>query len=116
MPKPPTVPGLQDRLPAERLAFAAQVLKLIAHPGKLAILQHLYLQGETSVNDLVRVVGLSQPLISHHLANLKEGGVVACRREGQSMLYRLELYEVSSVLECMAHCRIPNPNGTVTPD
>lgn len=101
------LPTLNGELSEERLAFAARILKLIANPSKLAILQALHLNGETSVSDLCDQLGLSQPLLSHHLASLKAGGVVARRRDGKNVLYRLDLIEVTSVLECMSRCRIP---------
>lgn len=100
-----TLPALADPLTEERLAYAARILKLIANPSKLAILQHLHLHGPTSVNDLCAAVGLSQPLLSHHLASLKGGGVVQAQRQGKSIYYRLALLEVTSVLECLAHCQ-----------
>jgi ArsR family transcriptional regulator len=100
---------LASALSAEKLDFAARVLKLIASPVKLAIIDHLHQNGETSVNDLVEVVGQSQPLLSHHLATLKGGGVVNCRRDGKNIFYFLAMQEVVSVLECMSRCQLPNP-------
>ena len=110
----PTEPLLT--LEGRKLAFAARTLKLIASPAKLAILLHLHRHGETSVNDLAEAVGLPQPLLSHHLANLKAGFVVDARRHGKQMLYRLTLTEVVHVLECMGRCQIPDGfTATVDP-
>jgi ArsR family transcriptional regulator len=100
-------PSEAIHLAGEKLAFAAQTLKLIASPAKLAILQHLHQHGETSVTELVEVTSLPQPLLSHHLANLKAGFVVDNRREGKNILYRLALPAVVHVLECMVNCEIP---------
>ena len=45
--------------------------------------------GERSVNDLVRVLGLAQPQVSKHLRVLREVGAVDVRQEGRQRLYRL---------------------------
>ena len=103
----PTAPSLANGLTAEKLAFAARILKLISNPAKLALIQHLHFNGETSVLDLCEALGLSQPLASHHLANLKSGGIVDARRDGKQVFYRIILQEVINVLECMARCELP---------
>lgn len=100
------LPELRESLTEDRLAFAARVLKLIANPSKLAILQRLHLLGETSVGQLCEELGLSQPLLSHHLASLKNGGIVACERRGKQMIYSLKLTELTSVLACIERCPI----------
>lgn len=98
------IPVLLD---AEKIDFAAKVLKLIANPSKLAIIDYLHRRGEATVNELADLLGQSQPLVSHHLISLKNGGIINCRREGKSSFYYLSLTEVISVLECMANCRLP---------
>lgn len=94
-------------LTAEKLEFAARILKLIANPGRLAIIDHLQRHGETNVNDLVTVTQLSQPLLSHHLSLLKSGGVLNCRRDGKNIYYFLCMQEIVNVLECMNRCALP---------
>ncbi|MBA4758716.1 metalloregulator ArsR/SmtB family transcription factor [Sphingosinicella sp.] len=67
---------------------AAAVLKLLAHPQRLIVLCRLS-AGEASVNTLVDLTGQSQSSVSQHLAKLREGGMVATRREGTTIFYRL---------------------------
>ena len=45
--------------------------------------------GERAVNDLVRLLGLAQPLVSKHLRVLREVGAVEVRDQGRQRLYRL---------------------------
>jgi ArsR family transcriptional regulator len=45
--------------------------------------------GETNVNSLAEAVGLSQSALSQHLAKMREEGIVAFRREGQTLWYRV---------------------------
>ena len=68
---------------------AAQFLKLLANEHRLLVLCHLVMRGETTVNDLADAVGLSQSALSQHLARLREDGLVAFRREAQTLHYRI---------------------------
>jgi ArsR family transcriptional regulator, virulence genes transcriptional regulator len=68
---------------------AAQLLKLLANENRLLILCRLALSREVSVNDLADAVGLSQSALSQHLAKMREEGLLATRREAQTVYYRI---------------------------
>ena len=68
---------------------AAQLLKLLANENRLLILCRLALAREMSVNDLADAVGLSQSALSQHLAKMREDGLLATRREAQTVFYRI---------------------------
>ncbi|WP_269715412.1 ArsR/SmtB family transcription factor [Caulobacter sp. NIBR2454] len=70
-------------------AQAAKLLRALGNERRLMILCQLT-DGERSVGELQPVVGLSQSALSQHLAVLREEGVVATRREGQTIWYRIE--------------------------
>ena len=72
-----------------RASEAARLLELMANERRLMILCHLAARGEMSVTALNRVVDLSQSALSQHLAKLREDGLVAFRREAQTLFYRL---------------------------
>jgi ArsR family transcriptional regulator len=68
---------------------------------------NLLRDGEVCVCDLVRVIGSPQPTISRHLAYLRRSGLVAARKEGLWMHYRLspaksEFHQ--KLLECLTCC------------
>jgi ArsR family transcriptional regulator len=69
--------------------MAANLLRSIANEKRLVILCQLY-NGERSVGELEEVVGLSQSALSQHLAKLRSAGVVATRREAQTIYYSLK--------------------------
>lgn len=77
-----------DRL-AEKAGEATEFLKLIANENRLLILCHLVCNGEMSVTALTEAVGLGQSALSQHLARLREDGLVATRRDGQVIRYRI---------------------------
>jgi DNA-binding transcriptional ArsR family regulator len=61
---------------------------LLASEQRLVLLCRL-IEGECSVGDLAAYVGLAQSAASQHLAKLRAEGVVATRREGQTIYYRV---------------------------
>ncbi len=87
MPAAATDVGLDE---LERNAEeAAGLLKLLANENRLLILCRLALQGEMSVSALTSAVGLSQSALSQHLARMREEGLLATRREGQTIFYHI---------------------------
>jgi DNA-binding transcriptional ArsR family regulator len=71
-----------------RAATTADAFNAIAEPRRRQILDVLA-EGERPVNDLVRRLGLSQPLVSKHLGVLRKVGAVDVRSQGRERLYRL---------------------------
>ncbi len=68
----------------------AQMAKAIAHPARVAIIQHL-LNANTCINsDLVQELGLAQPTISQHLRELKDSGIIKGTIEGVSVSYCID--------------------------
>jgi DNA-binding transcriptional ArsR family regulator len=71
-----------------RAATTADVFNAVAEPRRRQILDALT-GGERPVGDLVRALGLAQPLVSKHLRVLREVGAVRVRGAGRQRLYRL---------------------------
>lgn len=72
----------------ERAAAAAALLRTLANERRLLILCQLG-GGELSVGALQMRLGLTQSVLSQHLAVLREEGVVATRRQAQTIFYRI---------------------------
>jgi len=93
-------PGPAALDPAELEARAAEAeafLRSLASRHRLMILCSL-LDGEVPVGELVRRLGLTQSNLSRHLANLREEGLVATRREGTVIHYRIASDRVRPIL------------------
>ena len=71
-----------------RAATTTDAFNAVAEPWRRQILDILA-GGERPVNDLVSLLGLSQPQVSKHLRVLREVGAVDVRKEGRKRLYRL---------------------------
>ena len=72
----------------ELLERIAEKLKALADPMRLRLL-HTLQDGELRVTDLLAVVGTTQANVSKHLAVLRQAGLVATRRDGMSIFYRV---------------------------
>lgn len=65
-------------------------LKAIAHPARIAILQHIIKANACICGDLVDELGLAQATISQHLKELKNAGLIQGTIEGVSVCYCIE--------------------------
>ena len=89
----------------ERLEKASRCLRVLAHPTRLMII-HLLGDGERSVQELERAVGVSQSSVSQHLNLLKDKEILESRRAAQQVFYRLhnprllELIAITRELFC----------------
>ena len=72
-----------------KAAEAAGLLKLLANENRLLILCRLAVAGEMSVGDLADALDLSQSALSQHLAKMREDGLLATRRDAQTVFYRI---------------------------
>ena len=94
------------RLFEESAGRAATLLRLLANEKRLMILCQLA-DGEMAVGDIQSHVSLSQSALSQHLALLRTEGIVATRREGQAVFYRLEDPAAMRVIETLAELFCP---------
>jgi len=79
---------------------ASELLAAMANPRRLMVLCRL-VDGEKSVTALASAVNLSQSALSQHLAKLRERGLVATRRDAQTIYYSLASREVSDILSTL---------------
>lgn len=70
-------------------ALKAELFKALAHPVRVRTLE-LLAEGERPVSELLAATGIEASHLSQHLAVLRGAGVVASRREGNAVHYRLE--------------------------
>ena len=80
---------------------AATLLRMLCNESRLLVLCHIVGAGEMSVGALAELVGLSQPALSQHLAKMREEGLLATRREAQSVYYRLADEKATRLLRLM---------------
>ena len=89
------------------LQRASVLLKAMSNERRLQILCYLS-EGEHSVNELCRLVGLSQSALSQHLAKMRRDGLVQPRREKQTVYYSVTGGEVRRILDTLHELYCPS--------
>lgn len=87
-------------LPAVDFASAAECLKTIAHPARLALLQ-LLLHGRYSVGELAEAQGLAPNVTSEHLRLMERCGLLKGEREGRTVFYVIVEDQVGHIMACI---------------
>jgi len=89
----------------ELAMHASEVLKAVAHPLRLQIVEVLE-NGELSVGEIVEALGEKQAITSQQLNLMKDKGVLTSRREGAHVYYRVLNPSAIKVLNCVySHCK-----------
>jgi DNA-binding transcriptional ArsR family regulator len=91
----------------DKAAEAAKLLKLLANENRLLVLCRLVAEREMTVGDIAEAIGLSQSALSQHLAKMRDDGLVATRRDGQTIYYRLADKNVGRVLTLLKNIFCP---------
>lgn len=96
----PISASVLDQETAETLT---SLLKVLADPARLQILSMLASAGgEVCVCDLTEPLGLSQPTVSYHMKQLREGGFVSSERRGKWIFYSLVPARIHAVTDALA--------------
>jgi DNA-binding transcriptional ArsR family regulator len=101
------VPAMTMEKLEQRAGDAAQLLKLLANETRLLILCRLVAEREMSAGAIVAAAGLGQSAVSQHLAKLRDDGLVATRRDGQTIHYRIADKNVARIIAVLKdiYCR-----------
>jgi ArsR family transcriptional regulator len=76
-----------------------QLFKLLADETRLRIMHYLMQISEMNVRTFVGLLGQTQPAVSHHLAMLREAGMIECRRSGKHNFYHLVRTRCEALLQ-----------------
>lgn len=82
----------------EGASKAAALLRTVGNEHRLLVLCLLIEHGELSVGAILEHVELSQSALSQHLAKMREEGLVAFRRESQTLYYRIDNPDVKKLV------------------
>jgi DNA-binding transcriptional ArsR family regulator len=91
-------------LSSEQLERAANMLKAIAHPMRIAILNYLDDGKKLNVTEIHELLNIEQSTTSHHLGILKDKGVLSSRRQGKYTYYYLKQDNIAGIIECVNKC------------
>lgn len=79
----------------------AKIIKALAHPARLLIVDELAEHGQRCVCELTEVIGSDMSTVSRHLAQLKEAGIIEDEKRGKMIFYRLRVKCLPSFFDCI---------------
>jgi len=91
-------------LTAENLERASEMLKAIAHPVRISIIECLEKEGRLTVSQIHSLLGIGQATASHHLGIMRDKGILSAKREGKNIYYSLEDDSIKLLLNCIRCC------------
>jgi DNA-binding transcriptional ArsR family regulator len=87
-----------------KLEMAANRLRAMAHPMRIAIIELLQQKEKLSVTEIYKKLKIEQASASHHLNILKGKGVLASRRDGKKIYYSLRNKTLVQIIDCINKC------------
>ena len=90
-----------NRAEKAKYEMRAKVLKALAHPARLKLVDVLAEHDEVCVCDLTEVIGMDMSTVSRHLTQLKNAGIVESDKRGQMVFYSLRVKCLKSLFRCI---------------
>ncbi len=88
-----------------RITQASKILKSVAHPHRVKIIELLASNSKMSVGKINEAIQIEQALLSHHLKIMKLAGVLDSERNGKQMMYFISEPTVVEILKCLGKCK-----------
>jgi len=94
------------KLSASKLQAVAKILKTIAHPVKLEILEVLETEEPLDVSTICNRIGIACEIsmMSHHLTKLKDNGILTSEKIGKQVYYQIADRHILKIFDCMEGC------------
>ncbi len=89
----------------EKLENASEMLKAIAHPMRIAIVDMLSDNKSLTVTEIHEALNIEQAVASHHLSIMKNKGVLISERNGKNSYYKLKHPRLSQIVSCIDKCQ-----------
>lgn len=100
----PIMTTLTQRIDQQKMERAAYVLKAVAHPVRISIIDLLDQSERLTVTELQQHLSIEQSLLSHHLTNLRDKGLLTTQRDGKNVYYSLADRTIIGIIECINRC------------
>jgi len=96
----------RSQLSRPQLTSAARILKVLAHPVKLEVLQVLGATKAMDVTSLCKAIGAECEIsmMSHHLAKMRDNGILHSDKKGKQVFYSLSDKSLMKLIDCMQQC------------
>lgn len=105
-----------EKMPAEAVGRAAEMLRTLAHPKRLRIVDALNAAGEWPVGAIAEHLGMAQSATSQHLNHMRRAGLLRSERRGKEVWYSIADRRPIALLNCIckgAEKRIDNSRNAL---
>ncbi len=92
-----------ERLNTDELREVTELLKTVAHPVRIGILQLLD-EGDKNLHELYEQLGCSQSVMSQHIRILRDRGLIECKREGNRKYCTVHAGSLQHLIRCAREC------------
>ena len=99
-----SITTLDERIGTEKLVKASELLRVAAHPQRLAILDLLGGKRRMCVSDLMEVLGIEQAILSQHLTLMRDKGLLGVEKEGKYSFYYLQHPGFLKIIKDLENC------------
>jgi len=98
------LPCALDKLEPEALKRASDILRTLAHPDRLRIIDLLHTAGELPVGEITGFLGIHQATTSQHLNHMRRIGLLGSDRRGKEVWYAIADDRPVALLNCICSC------------
>lgn len=95
---------LNERIDATKLLKAVNMLKVIAHPVRLAIVDLLTEQPKLTIIELQQALNLEQAIASQQITLMEEKGVLISEKVGRHKYVSLRFPKMKNIISCLENC------------
>lgn len=95
---------LTQRIESNKLLSAINMLKVIAHPTRLAIMDLLSERGKLSVSEVQDALGIEQAIASQHITLMEDKGVLLAEKVGRNKFVSLRYPRMQHIVHCLEDC------------
>ncbi|MEM6805333.1 MAG: metalloregulator ArsR/SmtB family transcription factor [Bacteroidota bacterium] len=99
---------IKRNIPISSLERMAEVLKTIAHPVRLDILELLEVEKALTVSDIQEKLGqeVATSMLSHHLIKMKDKGILTSEKKGKYIFYQIKDRHILQIFDCMQSSKL----------
>jgi len=95
---------LTDRIETDKLQSALNMLKVIAHPVRLAIVDLLTENKKLTVLEVQEALNLEQAIASQHITLMEDKGVLYSEKVGRNKYISLRFPKMKNIVSCLENC------------
>ena len=95
---------LSRRVETKKLSHAANMLKVIAHPLRLTIVDLLQNRGAMTVLEIQTTLSIEQAIASQHLTLMQDKGVLKSEKSGRNRYFSLAYPKMKNIIHCLEDC------------